>query len=105
MIRCSNIFTVLRRAAIVRTYSAALAFPARSTADATLRLWVTFRRRASLPAATGAPQKPPAVAGDHGFRLGPGADAAMIKESAGTRIHYALHVMKGTLPGGQGDLP
>jgi hypothetical protein len=30
-----------------------------------------FRRRASLPTATGAPQRPAAVAGDHGFGLGP----------------------------------
>jgi len=38
---------------------------------ATGRLWVTFRRQASLPAATAAPQKPAATAGGRQANTGP----------------------------------
>jgi hypothetical protein len=34
-------------------------------------VWVNLRRRASWPAATGAPQRGAAVEGGHGFGLGP----------------------------------
>jgi hypothetical protein len=40
------------------------------TTFGTLRSSVTFRRRASLPAATGAPERAAAVAGDHGIGVG-----------------------------------